>query len=276
MSLLKTPKENLLKMLEGNQVKIKRSIRSNVILGMLGGSFIAIAGLFYIMTVSGDTEIFYGAKKLMGAITFTTGFVLVVTAGADLYTSNTMMITNVIRKNMSISQFVKNLVLIYMANFVGALIFLTIIILGKVYLQNGGQIAYTILSIGSAKLSHTFWQAFILGIGCNFLVCLAYWASSASSTAQGKIITLMLPIAAFVVAGFEHSVANMFLIPLALITKESLPVELASAMGSFDYSHINIKNALIYNFIPVTLGNFVGGALLVGLPYTLALEEEIK
>ncbi len=274
MSALKTPKENLLKMLESNIVKNGRPLKASFIFGMFGGAFIAIAGLFYTMTISGDTEIFYGAKKLMGAITFTTGFVLVMTAGADLYTSNTMMMTNVLRKTMTVSQFIKNLSFVYVANFVGALIFLAIIVLGKVHLQNNGQIAYTILSIGSSKLSHTFVQAFILGIGCNFLVCLAYWASSASATAQGKIITLILPIAAFVVAGFEHSVANMFLIPLALITKETLPTEILSTFGSYDY--INLKNAIFYNFIPVTLGNFVGGALFVGLPYTIALESEIK
>ncbi len=276
MGSLKTPKENLSYILEGNLAKLKRSRRTNLIMGMLGGSFIAIAGLFYIITSSGELEMFYGAKKLMGAITFTTGFVLVLTAGSDLYTSNTMLITNVIKKSMTSSQMVKNLSFIFMANFIGALIFLAIILLGKVHLQGGGKLVYTILSIGSAKMSHSFFQAFVLGIGCNFLVCLAYWACCASSSAANKIITLTLPIAAFVVAGFEHSVANMFLIPLALITKATLPSEFSSLLSTYDFSHINITNAIVYNFIPVTLGNFVGGAIFVGLPYTLAFGDEVK
>ncbi len=276
MSSLKSPKENLSYLLDANLLKLKRSPRTNLIMGMLGGSFIAIAGLFYIIATSGETEMFYGAKKFMGAIAFTTGFVLVLTASADLYTSNAMMITNVMQKTMSPSQLLKNLSFVFIANFIGALIFLAIIILGKVHLQGGGKLVYAILSTGSAKMSHSFFQAFVLGIGCNFLVCLAYWASCASSTAGDKIITLTLPIAAFVVAGFEHSVANMFLIPLALFTKATLPAELSSYLSAYDFSAINLTNAIVYNFIPVTLGNFVGGAIFVGLPYTLAFSDGKK
>lgn len=272
MNSLRTPKEILGKIIDANKAKIKQPFRYNFILGIFGGSFIAIAGMFYIIVTSGNTEMFLGAKKFMGAIAFCTGFVLVLIVGGDLYTSSVMMITNVMRKNIALLTYVKCLSLVYVANIVGAILFLFLVLSSQFHLMSDGQIAKTILSVGSGKMSHGFTEAFMLGIGCNFLVCLAYWGTQASDTATGKIFTLLFPIAAFVVAGFEHSVANMFLLPLALATKEMIPAEMLTSFGS-DYSAINVKNALLYNLLPVTLGNFVGGAILVGAPYTIAFKE---
>ncbi len=273
MSCLKTPKEILGKIIDANLAKVQKPFRYNFIFGIFGGVFIAIAGMFYIVVTSGNTEMFLGAKKFMGAIAFCTGFVLVLIMGGDLYTSSVMMITNVMRKNIALFTYVKCLILVYIANIVGALLFLALVLSGGFHLMSDGQVAKTILSIGVGKMSHGFMQAFMLGIACNFLVCLAYWGTQASNTATGKIFTLMFPIGAFVVAGFEHSVANMFLLPLALTTKELIPADMLASLGS-DYDVVNVKNALLYNLLPVTLGNFVGGAFLVGVPYAIALKEE--
>ncbi|MFV0321993.1 MAG: formate/nitrite transporter family protein [Alphaproteobacteria bacterium] len=276
MPQLASPHQILNRIIYKNQLKIERSFKSNFILGAYGGAFIAIAGLFYIIISAGDTAIFYGLKKLLGSLVFTTGFVLVLVGGADIYTSNTMLAINVINKKMSASAFSKNLMNVYFANFIGAMIFLAFVILGKVHLQGGGVVADSILHIGSAKMQHGFIEALSLGILCNFLVCLAFWMSMGSETAIGKISSLMLPIAAFVAGGFEHSVANMFLLPLALFVKEALPMDLWSAIGAqaSDYAHINFYNAIVNNLIPVTIGNFIGGAIFVGAFYNLAYGQK--
>lgn len=276
MPQLASPNQILDRIIHKNQLKIERSFKSNFILGAYGGAFIAIAGLFYVITSAGDTTIFYGLKKLLGSLVFTTGFVLVLIGGADIYTSNTMLAINVMNKQMSVSALSKNLTNVYFSNFIGAIIFLAFVILGKVHLQGGGVVADSILHIGSVKMHHRFIEALSLGILCNFLVCLAFWMSMGSETAIGKISSLMLPIAAFVAGGFEHSVANMFLLPLALYVKETLPMELWSAIGSNagEYGHINFYNAIINNLIPVTIGNFIGGAIFVGVFYNLAYAQK--
>ncbi len=258
-----------------NDHKSKRSIKTTLIMSAFGGTFIAIAGLFYILSASGLADVPYGIKKLVTAIPFTTGFVLVLTAGADLYTTNVLFVINSQHKTITWGKTIKVLLWTYLGNFIGALLFLLLVLMGKVYMQGDGLVAKNILELSSAKMSRTWLEALALGILCNFLVCLAYWSSLATPIAVGKIIIIILPIAAFVAAGFEHSIANMFILPFAISVKAILPAEIWSTLGlnAADFPNINLYNMFIKNLIPVTIGNFIGGAILVGGFYYWALKE---
>lgn len=267
--------EILNRAIKANDYKAKRSFKTTLILSIFGGSFIAIAGLFYILSASGLGDFPFGMKKFVTAIPFTVGFVLVLTAGADLYTTNVLFFVNSQHKSVPWSKTIKIISLSYMANFVGALMFLLLVLVGKIYMQGDGLVAETILKLGEAKMSRTWIEALTLGILCNFLVCLSYWASLATPMALSKVLIIILPISAFVAAGFEHSVANMFILPLAISVKAILPSEIWNtiSMSAADFPSINTYNMFIKNLIPVTIGNFIGGAILVGSFYYYALKD---
>ena len=135
------------------------------------------------------------------------------------------------------------------------------------YLSGHGAIGQSALYIANAKLGHTFGQAIILGVLCNLLVCLTYWLSLSSRTAAGKMLACVLPVAAFIAAGFEHSIANMYLLPMGLIIKNIATPEFWSMIGysASDFANINLHNVLMMNIIPVTIGNIIGGGVMVGL-----------
>ncbi len=269
--------EILNRALLANNHKAKRSLKTTLIMSIFGGSFIAIAGLFYILSASGLSDVPYGIKKFVTAIPFTTGFVLVLTAGADLYTTNVLFAVNSQNKTISWNKTIRVLLWTYFGNFIGALLFLFLVLMGNIYMQGDGLVAKTILELGSAKMSRTWSEALALGILCNFLVCLSYWASLSTPIAVGKIIIIILPIAAFVAAGFEHSVANMFILPFAISVKAILPAEIWNTlnMSAADFSHINLYNMFVKNLIPVTIGNFIGGAIMVGGFYYWAFKDSL-
>lgn len=220
-----------------------------VALAILAGAFISLGALFYTQVMTG-VDAGYGPYRILGGIAFSLGLILVLIGGAELFTGNALIIMAWVDKHVTTYSVLKNWLVVYLGNFVGALG-----MVGAVYLAGllEGEMGLTAQNIAQAKLSLGLVEAFFRGALCNMLVCLAVWLTFAARTVTGKILALLWPISAFVALGLEHSIANMYLLPVGL---------LAGAQGSF----IDI----VQNLVPVTLGNIAGGAGGVALAYWTA------
>ncbi|WP_257264198.1 formate transporter FocA [Endozoicomonas sp. ONNA2] len=246
--------------------KAKKHPEVTVILAIMAGVFIAIAGMFYSVVVAGAQGMPYGMSKLVGGIAFSTGLMLVVLCGAELFTSSTLLLMGKATGKLKFRNIVKNWGLVYVGNFIGSILFALLIVGGGVWEGGNGQVGLSSMYIAKAKLGYPFFQALILGILCNLLVCLTYWMSLSARTAAGKMMACILPVAAFVAAGFEHSVANMYLLPVGYMIKSLAGPEFWQAIGytAADFDVINLSN-IFMNLLPVTIGNIIGGGVMVGL-----------
>lgn len=233
------------------------------------GIFISIAFVFYITATTGAVDAPYGFTKLIGGICFSLGLMLVVVCGADLFTSTVLTIVSKATGKITWGQMFRNWFNVYIGNLIGALFFVAIIWFAGQYTAANGQWGLNVLQTTSHKLHHTFVEAVALGILANLMVCLAVWMSYAGRSLTDKLVVLILPVAMFVASGFEHSIANMFMIPLGIMIKEFAPAEYWAQinMAPEQFSHLTIGNFITDNLIPVTIGNIIGGALLVGLVY---------
>ncbi len=222
------------------------------VLGVLAGAFIAFGAMFFTMTVTGS-ETGFGLTRLAGGIVFSLGLILVVIAGAELFTGNNLIVMAWAERHITTGQLLRNWIVIYLANFVGAAATAVMVFWsGTLDLDDGG-VAATAGAIAAGKASLSFGEAFVRGILCNVLVCLAVWLAMGARRVTGKIVAIVFPVAAFVALGFEHSVANMYFMPLGWL------LEAPGVTGT----------TIVMNFVPVTLGNIVGGGVLVALVYWL-------
>ena len=224
------------------QGKVGQSALKTFLLAILAGAFIAFAGV-------GATFGNVYFNKVIGAMIFPGGLAMVILAGSELFTGNCLLIIPFLQGKIKGSQLIKNLALVYAGNFVGAL-FVAVI---TVFSGATDIIADVVLSVAETKATLSFLPAFFKGVACNLLVCLAVWMAFSAETAGGKIAAIFFPITIFVVAGFEHCVANMYYLPAGffMALKEGVTA-----------SGLTIVNALVNNLLPVTLGNIVGGMLL--------------
>lgn len=239
-------------------------------LAVLAGAFIALGSIFYTSVTAGLADYLpYGLIKLVGGLVFCLGLILVVVAGAELFTGNALIVMAWAAKKISSAKLLWNWFIVYVGNFIGAILTVVLIYFSKQYLFNNGQIGYTMLEIANAKCQLEFNQAIFLGILCNALVCLAVWLALSARTTTDKILAIIFPITAFVAAGFEHSIANMYFIPAGLILKDFATPEFWELTGSVaaDYSMLTWSNFLLKNLVPVTIGNIIGGGILVGIVY---------
>lgn len=246
--------------------KAKKQPHITLVLAIMAGIFIAIAGMFYSVTMAGASDMPYGMSKLVGGLTFSTGLMLVILCGAELFTSSTLLLMGRATGRLSFSKIFKNWSLVYLGNFIGSIIFVLLIAYGYVWEAGHGQVGLSMLYIAKAKLGHGFVQDIILGLLCNLLVCLTFWLSLSSTSAAGKMMACVLPVAAFIAAGFEHSVANMYLLPVAMMIKEMAGSEFWHSIGytAADFDIINIE-MILHNLVPVTIGNILGGGVMIGL-----------
>ncbi len=243
-----------------------------VILSLMAGAFIAFGAMYYTVVMT-DTGLGYGAAKMLGGLAFSLGFILVVIAGAELFTGNTLVVMAFVNKRISFVQLMRNWGIVYIANIIGALIMVYLVYLSG-YLTNAhGAVGATAIKTGIAKVSHTPIEAFVRGLFCNVLVCLASWMVYAARSAMDKIWVVLFPISAFVAMGFEHCIANMYMIPVAILA--SMDPIIVSA-GHFEAEALATLSldGLLRNLIPVTLGNIVGGAGFVALTYYVVHPEE--
>lgn len=255
--------------------KAKLSTQKLLLLGFLAGAYIAFGAIFSSVSITGMSGVWpYGFARVIAGLTFSLGLILVVIAGAELFTGNNLMIIALINKKMTLYALLRNWGLVYLANFVGSVTIAIMVVFSKMYTFSNGELGKTMLSIANTKANESFWPAFVLGVFCNILVCLAVWLSYSAQSTSGKILAIIFPITAFIAAGFEHSVANMYTLSLGILLKTIDPV--FSAGLSLDLSHLTVLNALINNLIPVTLGNIVGGAGFVGAIYALIFTKKFS
>ncbi|OCQ51931.1 putative formate transporter 1 [Photorhabdus australis subsp. thailandensis] len=235
------------------------------------GFFISIAFVFYITATTGTESVPYGLAKLVGGICFSLGLMLVVVCGADLFTSTVLTIVSKATGRITWRQMFKNWLNVYFGNLIGALFFVIIIWFAGQYRVANGLWGLNVLQTADHKVHHTFIEAVFLGMLANLMVCLAVWMSYAGRSLIDKIFAMILPVGMFVASGFEHSIANMFLIPLGIVIKNFAPSEFWNNVGATpeQFSQLTVSHFITNNLIPVTIGNIIGGTVLVGLTYWL-------
>lgn len=231
------------------------------------GAFIALAFVFYTTTQTGSGSAPWGLTKLVGGLVFSLGVIMVVACGSELFTSSTMTLIARAGGRISTFQMLRNWVVVYLGNFVGAIIIVGLIWFAGQTMAANGQWGLTILKTAQHKIHHTWFEAFCLGILCNIMVCIAVWMTYAGKSLTDKAFIMILPIGMFVASGFEHSVANMFMIPMGIITAHSSTPEFWQAINldPMQFADLDIYHFVIKNLIPVTLGNIIGGGVCIAL-----------
>ncbi|MDO5409722.1 MAG: formate/nitrite transporter family protein [Lachnospiraceae bacterium] len=245
--------------------KVNTPVPKMFILAVMAGMFIAMAGVGA-STASATVEN-ASLAKFLGAAVFPGGLAMVLIAGSELFTGNTLLLIPLMEKEVSVAGVLKNWVVVYIGNLVGSIIVSAICVWGGQLGLFSNGLAVSALGTAAAKCSMPFMQALIKGIGCNFLVCIAVWMSFAAKDIAGKFFALYLPILIFVVAGFEHSVANMYYITVGLFAKTNPAYLQAAADAGKDLTNLTWGGLFIGNLLPVTIGNIIGGGVLVGLSY---------
>jgi formate/nitrite transporter len=240
--------------------KANLPLLSQVALGVLAGGFIGLGAMFFTLVVS-DVSLSFAVARVLGGVVFSLGLILVVIAGAELFTGNNLLVMGAVAGRIPASRFLQNLIVIYFANFVGAVGLAGLVALSGHGQMGGAAVGKAAVNIAVAKCALPFGEAFFKGVLCNVLVCLAVWLAMAGRTVTDKVLAIVFPIAAFVACGFEHSVANMYFVPLGIFLREQ-----AVASGAANLDALNWVG-LSRNLLPVTLGNLVGGSGMVGLVY---------
>jgi formate/nitrite transporter len=251
-------------------------------LAILAGAFIGIGAIFATTVGAGSmavkdtagattfsTGLPFGVTRLLMGLVFTVGLILVVVGGSELFTGNNLISMAFASGKVSLVGLLRNWIVVYVGNFVGSIATAYVVFLGKQYTLGSGAIGLTALNIGEAKTSFTFIQAVALGVMCNALVCMAVWMCYSARSTTDKILAIIPPISCFVAAGFEHSIANMYFIPVALFIKNSGDTQFFEMIGKTadSFSHLTWSNFFVGNLLPVTIGNIIGGAVMVGLVY---------
>ena len=231
---------------------------STFVLAILAGAFIGLGAVFYTVVVTtGEVELAYGIKKLAGGMAFSLGLILVIVGGAELFTGNNLIVMAWASGRVSTKKVLRNWTIVFVGNFVGAIGIALLVCFAGVPDQANGAVGETMLSIATHKCQLKWSVAFVAGIGCNVLVCLAVWLCLSARSVADKTLAILFPITAFVAIGMEHCVANMFFVPVAVL----------HASTSEGVTSISLAEFFVNNLIPVTLGNIVGGSVLVGMIY---------
>lgn len=262
------PREIALRAEEAGVRKAGMSSVKLAALGVLAGAFIAFGAVFSTLVTAGST-LDFGVNRLMAGISFSLGLILVVLGGAELFTGNNLMVMAWAGGKLRTIHLLRNWVIVYLGNMLGAFSMVVMIFFSGHYMSGNGAVGQNMLSIAGAKCELGFFQSLLLGILCNILVCLAVWLCYSARSAHGKILAILFPITAFVAAGFEHSVANMYFIPMGLFVKEwAGPVFWQMTGVSPDhFGSLVVCSYFLGNLLPVTLGNILGGGFFVGLAY---------
>jgi formate/nitrite transporter len=236
-------------------------------LAILAGSFIALGAIFATTVATNGTEtaVPFGINKLLVGFVFCLGLILVIIAGAELFTGNNLVVMAWASGKITLSGLLRNWGIVYLGNFIGSVSMAVMYFLTRSYRSANGALGETMLNIANGKVNLGFWEAIFLAILCNVLVCLAVWLTFSARSTGDKILAIIFPITAFVAAGFEHCIANMYFIPVGLMIKIIDPAFVSRsglALGNLTWA-----NFLVHNLIPVTIGNVIGGAFLVAGVY---------
>lgn len=242
---------------------------STFALGVLAGAFIALGCIFFTVSQTGAAAIPWGISRVIGGLAFSLGLILVIVGGAELFTGNNLIIMAWASRKLSTWRVVRNWGIVYLGNLCGAVATALVVFWGQHYQMDNGALGATALNIGLSKVDLGFCQAIILGILCNAMVCMAVWLTYSARTVMGRIMAIIFPITGFVAAGFEHCVANMYLVPYAILVKAGAPDSFWQSIGTTaaSYDHMAWGTFFVNNLIPVTIGNMIGGVFFVALVY---------
>ena len=237
------------------------------VLAMFAGAFVALGAAFFTV-VMGDTEMGFAAQRALGGLCFCLGLELVLLCGAELFTGNALMVLGKVSGKISWGGLARNWSVVWLGNFVGALALAALIFLADLQGMGGGSVGDAMVALAVGKVTPSWHTLFFKGVLCNLLVCLAVWIGFGARTTADKVLGIILPVAAFVVMGFEHCVANMFFLPMGLAAK-------AAGFGAAVAGAESLTAAsLAYNLSAATLGNIAGGILIVGVGYWIAYGRE--
>ncbi len=239
-------------------------------LAVLAGAFIALGAIFATTVSAGTAGTWpFGVTRLLAGLVFCLGLILVVVGGAELFTGNNLIVMAWANKKVTTYALMRNWVIVYLGNFIGSVGTAALLFYSGQYKFGGGAVGQTALSIANTKVHLGFIQAIALGILCNALVCLAVWMTYSARSTIDKIAAIIFPISAFVAASFEHSVANMYFIPIGLFIKDFDPTFTAKIVADtgLDLTGLTWGTFLFNNLLPVTIGNIIGGAVLVAAIY---------
>jgi len=249
-----TPRQIAARIEEVGVAKARLPLPALFMLAVLGGAFIGL-GAMYCVVVRADASLGLAARQLLSGLVFSLGLLLVVVAGAELFTGNNLLVMAWAERRISARDVLRNWGVVLIGNAVGAIGLALLVSWSGHPSMHGGLVAAEYLRIGQAKAAQAPLQAFLLGVLCNALVCLAVWMAMAGRSVADKALAVVFPVSAFVAAGFEHSIANLYLLPMALLAQQ--------AGGGLEWSGLLLAQA------PVLAGNLVGGSVLVGMVYHL-------
>ena len=264
-----TPKEIVTATIETGIKKVKTKPLNQFILGILAGAFIAFASegsnmAAFNLFAKPET---YGLGKALAGVVFATGLMLVIIAGGELFTGNTLITIGVLEKKIKLKDMLSNWFFVYLGNFVGAVFIAYMMNMSGLFNSGDNMLGGITLKIAAYKTHLTFSQAFYLGIMCNWLVCIAVWMSYGAKDIIGKCFAIFFPISLFITSGFEHSIANMYYIPAGILAKSNASWVEASGLTAEKLDHLNWNTFITKNLVPVTIGNIVGGVILVAGVY---------
>jgi formate/nitrite transporter len=260
------PKEIALKVETVGVAKAHMATLPLLMLGLLAGAFIGLGGMFFVI-IKSDASLSFAISQLLGGLVFCLGLILVVIAGAELFTGNNLLAMAWADGQITSREVLRNWVLVCAANLVGTTGLALLVYLSGHTHANGGAIGNTVLKIALAKQNLVWHEAFFKGVLCNVLVCMAVWMAMAGRSVVDKVLAIVFPITAFVAAGFEHSIANMYFMQLALIIQYAEPATAMNVIGAA--GNTLTVSGMFGNLGPVILGNLVGGSVFVGLVYHL-------
>ncbi|MGL1956821.1 MAG: formate transporter FocA [Colwellia sp.] len=261
-----TPAEMMVEAEKFALSKSEKNTSTIISLAIMAGIFIGLSFVFYITVTTGN-QAGWGINRFIGGIAFSLGLILIVICGGELFTSSVLSAISWANKQISLKQMLGIWAKVYLGNFIGAILLLFLVMGAQLYQLNDAQWGLNALNIAQHKLHHSPLQAFSLGVLCNLLVCLAIWLTFSSKSAITKAMMVVLPVSMFVSSGFEHCVANMFMVPLGILIQSFAPESFWVSIQALptQYADLNFFNFISANLLPVTVGNIVGGALLVGL-----------
>ncbi|MDR1855966.1 MAG: formate/nitrite transporter family protein [Desulfovibrio sp.] len=272
MSAIKTPGEICQFVSDLGVKKAAASASYLILLGVLAGAFIAFAAqgsnmaAFNLLADPGT----YGLGRCLAGTVFPTGLMLVLLAGGELFTGNTLMAVTLVQGRISFGAMLRNWGYVYLGNFLGSVLLAHMIVSSGLLGSGGGLLGGVTVKIASGKVSYSFVAAFYLGILCNWLVCLAVWLCFGAGDMAGKILGVFCPIWLFITSGFEHSVANMYYVPAGIMAKSTAAWAAASGLTPEKLDALTWGAFIWKNLLPVTLGNIVGGSIFVGMAYWFA------
>jgi len=263
-----SPSEMAQRVLQVGVAKARLPIPDSLILAVLAGAFIGLGAAFSTLTTT-SPDMGFGPARILGGLTFSLGLILVVVAGAELFTGNNLVAMAWASREITTRQVARNWILVYIGNFLGSVGTAFLVYWSGTWALDGNGVAIHALGIAEGKCQLGWAEAFVRGILCNALVCLAVWLCNSARSTTDKILAIIWPITGFVAMGFEHCIANMYFIPLAILLKADTALMASVRGGAEAYPGLGVEG-LLHNLVPVTLGNIVGGTLLVAGVYWFA------